>query len=78
VTEDGLGERRGLPAWVLGLTGLAGLMAVVELVPRTGLVQKRFLPPFSEMLSALRDEAVRTVERRVLRWHPSVRREVFS
>jgi ABC-type nitrate/sulfonate/bicarbonate transport system permease component len=57
VTADGLGERRHLPAWVLGLIGLAGLMAVVEVVPRTGLVRERFLPPFSAMLSALRDEA---------------------
>ncbi|MDN3354858.1 ABC transporter permease [Actinomadura sp. DC4] len=60
-TEDGPGERRHrhLPPWVLGLIGLAGLMAVVELLPRTGLAEKRFLPPFSSMVSALSDE-VRT------------------
>lgn len=58
-TGDGRGGRRhrSVPAWALGLVGLAGLMAVVELVPRTGLVRKRFLPPFSAMVSALTDEA---------------------
>jgi ABC-type nitrate/sulfonate/bicarbonate transport system permease component len=58
-TGDGRGGRRhrSAPAWILGLAGLAGLMAVVELVPRTGLVRERFLPPFSTMVSALADEA---------------------
>ncbi|MEU5880531.1 ABC transporter permease [Spirillospora sp. NPDC047279] len=46
-----------MPGWALGLTGLAALMAVVELAPRAGLVQERFLPPFSRMLSALADQA---------------------
>ncbi|GAA4607285.1 ABC transporter permease [Actinoallomurus liliacearum] len=58
-TGDGRGgrRRRPVPAWALGLIGLAGLMAVVELAPRAGLVRKRFLPPFSSMVSALADEA---------------------
>ncbi|MFB9832007.1 ABC transporter permease [Actinoallomurus acaciae] len=57
-TGDGRGGRRhrSVPAWGLGLAGLAVLMAVVELVPRTGLVRERFLPPFSAMVSALADE----------------------
>lgn len=56
---DGRGERRHrtVPAWILGLAGLAGLMALVEAVPRAGLVKERFLPPFSDMVSALADEA---------------------
>lgn len=55
----GRGERRRrpLPAWALGLIGLVSLMAVAELVPRTGLVQERFLPPFSQMVSALAEQA---------------------
>ena len=36
-----------------GLLGLAALVAVLELVPRVGLVSARYLPPFSTMLSAL-------------------------
>ncbi|MWA07530.1 ABC transporter permease subunit [Actinomadura sp. LD22] len=42
---------------MLGLAGLAGLVALVEAVPRAGLVKERFLPPFSDMVSALADEA---------------------
>lgn len=63
VTADAAGPGRGgrrhrpLPTWALGLTGLAGLMAVVELAPRLGLVRDRFLPPFSAMVSALADQA---------------------
>lgn len=59
VTAGGRHEhpRRPTPAWVLGLAGLAGLMAVLELLPRAGLVRKRFLPPFNSMVSALADEA---------------------
>lgn len=52
-----LGRRRSLPAWALGLAGLAALMAVVEIAPRAGLVNERFLPPFSRMISSLADQA---------------------
>ncbi|GAA4425302.1 ABC transporter permease [Georgenia halophila] len=38
---------------VLGLAGVATLVLLVELLPRTGVVDARFLPPFSEMLGAL-------------------------
>lgn len=46
------GQRR-MPASVLGLAGLVGLVLVIELLPRTGAVDRRFLPPFSEMIAAL-------------------------
>jgi len=39
------------------MIGLAGLMALAELIPRAGLVSRRFLPPFSEMVRALAGEA---------------------
>ncbi|MGC4956910.1 ABC transporter permease [Actinomadura citrea] len=50
-------RRRPVPAWALGLAGLACLMAVVEAAPRAGLVKERFLPPFSAMVSALAEQA---------------------
>jgi ABC-type nitrate/sulfonate/bicarbonate transport system permease component len=52
-------RRRGhhVPAGVLGALGLLTLVVVLELVPRVGLVDDRFLPPFSSMVSALVDEA---------------------
>jgi ABC-type nitrate/sulfonate/bicarbonate transport system permease component len=51
-------RRRGrhVPAGVLGALGLLTLVAVLELVPRVGLVDDRFLPPFSSMVSALAQE----------------------
>jgi ABC-type nitrate/sulfonate/bicarbonate transport system permease component len=48
--------RRALPTSLLGLTGLLALVVVLELFPRTGLVDARFLPPFSAMMSALADQ----------------------
>jgi ABC-type nitrate/sulfonate/bicarbonate transport system permease component len=48
---------RRLPGWALGLIGLAGLAAVLELVPRGGLVSSRYLPPFSSLVRALVREA---------------------
>jgi len=38
---------------LLGMVGVAALVLVLELAPRLGLVDARFLPPFSEMMSAL-------------------------
>lgn len=49
------GTRRPATA-LLGAAGLAGLIAVLELVPRLGLVNRTYLPPFSEMISALIDQ----------------------
>ncbi|GAA3208019.1 ABC transporter permease [Actinocorallia longicatena] len=55
---DAGGRRhRPPPAWALGLTGLATLVAALELAPRTGLVDERYLPPFSAMVTALADQA---------------------
>ncbi|WP_405141029.1 ABC transporter permease [Sphaerisporangium sp. NBC_01403] len=39
-----------------GLAGLACLLAVMEAVPRLGVVDRRFLPPASEILGALAAE----------------------
>ena len=41
----------------LRLSGLAGLLLLVELLPRLGLVDDRYLPPASRILAALGDEA---------------------
>jgi ABC-type nitrate/sulfonate/bicarbonate transport system permease component len=49
-------RRVGLPHGVLGAGGLAGLLVILELVPRSGLVDARFLPPFSRMAGALADQ----------------------
>ncbi|WP_433362846.1 ABC transporter permease [Streptosporangium sp. CA-115845] len=57
--RQGRGGRRHRPSpvWLLGLIGLTGFVAILELVPRAGLVDERFLPPFSDMLSALVEQA---------------------
>ncbi len=47
--------RRGNPV-LLGIAGLAGLLLIVELLPRLGLVKERFLPPTSKIVAALADE----------------------
>lgn len=50
--------RRGLRIDpLLGLVGIAGLVAVAELLPRTGLVDSRYLPPISAMLAELGRQA---------------------
>src|SRR4051812_20734743 len=41
----------------MGWLGIFGFVALLEVVPRSGLVDRRYLPPFSEMVSALLDEA---------------------
>ncbi len=38
---------------LLGAGGVIAFLLVLELVPRTGIVDRRFLPPFSEIFSAL-------------------------
>jgi ABC-type nitrate/sulfonate/bicarbonate transport system permease component len=40
----------------LGLAGLAGLLVLVEALPRLGLVDDRYLPPTTRILKALGDE----------------------
>jgi ABC-type nitrate/sulfonate/bicarbonate transport system permease component len=47
--------RRGKPV-LLGLAGPAGLLVILELLPRLGLVNERFLPPTSRIAAALADE----------------------
>ncbi|MBW6434452.1 ABC transporter permease [Actinoplanes hulinensis] len=54
--------RRGNPARsgstaLLGAAGLAGLLLVIELAPRLGLVDERYLPPASRIAAALAEEA---------------------
>jgi ABC-type nitrate/sulfonate/bicarbonate transport system permease component len=50
-------RRRGAPSnAVLGAIGLLGLIAVLEVVPRTGIVDSRFLPPFHEIAQALGEQ----------------------
>jgi ABC-type nitrate/sulfonate/bicarbonate transport system permease component len=41
----------------MGWLGVMGFIALLEIVPRSGLVDSRYLPPFSRMVSALLDEA---------------------
>lgn len=53
-------RRRVAPAWVLGLLGMAGLVALVEIAPRIGLVPRRFFPPSSEIGSALLEQLGRS------------------
>lgn len=49
-------QRRGVPTPVLGLVGLVGFVVLLELAPRAGLVDARFLPPFTDMMAALSEE----------------------
>lgn len=46
-------RRRRLPARMLGLLGLITFALVMELLPRLGIVEERFFPPFSSMVKAL-------------------------
>jgi ABC-type nitrate/sulfonate/bicarbonate transport system permease component len=46
-------ERRKRP----GVFGLVGLIALIEILPRVGLVDARFMPPFSEIIGALIGQA---------------------
>jgi ABC-type nitrate/sulfonate/bicarbonate transport system permease component len=51
---------RSAKAW-LGLAGILTLAAVMELLPRVGVVEQRFLPPLSQLLGALM-EAVSSLD----------------
>ncbi|WP_326554836.1 ABC transporter permease [Micromonospora sp. NBC_01813] len=46
-------RRRPPPTALLGLAGLAGLLALVQVLPATPLVSPRYLPPATEILTAL-------------------------
>ena len=39
--------------WIQGLAGLAGFAALLEIVPRSGLISPLYLPPFSTIMVAL-------------------------
>lgn len=52
---------RRTPTAVLGAAGILVLLVVLELLPRLGVVNPEFLPPFSEMAAALAD-SVQTAE----------------
>jgi ABC-type nitrate/sulfonate/bicarbonate transport system permease component len=41
----------------LGLTGVLAVVALLEILPRTGAVDRRFLPPSTEIAAALADRA---------------------
>ena len=49
----GPSEPAQLPDAVLGALGLLGVAALLEAIPRTGLVSPRYLPPCSAMIAAL-------------------------
>jgi ABC-type nitrate/sulfonate/bicarbonate transport system permease component len=51
----------------LGALGLLGAAAILEVIPRTGAVSPRYLPPFSAMIGALADEAATMAFWRALR-----------
>jgi len=42
--------------WWLGVAGLDGFLVLLEVVPRSGLVPERYLPPISRIAGALADE----------------------
>jgi ABC-type nitrate/sulfonate/bicarbonate transport system permease component len=48
-------KRGASPRW-LGVIGLLGFLALLEVVPRVGLVPERYLPPTSRIAGALADE----------------------
>lgn len=56
VTVVGPWRKARASASVLGLAGLICLVAILELLPRSGLIAPRFLPPFSQMMFALADQ----------------------
>lgn len=49
----GSATSKAIPAWASGAAGVASLMVLLEVVPRLGLVDPRFLPPLSDVLAAL-------------------------
>ncbi|MET7397968.1 ABC transporter permease [Dactylosporangium sp. NPDC005572] len=53
-TGRSLAERWRQP--LLGLAGLAFVVALVEILPRSGVVDRRFLPPFSTIAASLGGE----------------------
>ena len=54
------GRRRAVPQVVLGLGGLVALVALVELLPRVGVLPRQFFPPSSQIGAALFEQIGRT------------------
>jgi ABC-type nitrate/sulfonate/bicarbonate transport system permease component len=50
------GSARQVPNTVLGVLGFASFLVLLEIVPRSGLVSPRYLPPVSEIGGALADQ----------------------
>jgi ABC-type nitrate/sulfonate/bicarbonate transport system permease component len=50
-------RRREVPSALFGLLGLVAFALLVELLPRLGIVDRAYFPPFSTMIQALVDEA---------------------
>lgn len=51
-------SRNGVsPGW-LGAIGLAALVILLEIIPRVGIVSPQFLPPFSQIMTALAEQVV--------------------
>ena len=50
------GRRRRVPQAVLGIAGLVSLVLLVEILPRIGVLPRRYFPPSSEIGSALLDQ----------------------
>jgi len=48
--------RRALPAWALGLASTLGVLALLELLVRAGLIPERSFPPMSEALATLGEQ----------------------
>src|SRR5690606_16768172 len=42
-----------VPNWALGTAGVVTLIIVLEVLPRAGILDPRYLPPFSEIISTL-------------------------
>ncbi|WP_324275491.1 ABC transporter permease [Blastococcus brunescens] len=53
-------RRRSVPQAVLGLIGLVGLVALVEILPRIGVLPRRYFPTSSEIGSALAEQLGRS------------------
>jgi ABC-type nitrate/sulfonate/bicarbonate transport system permease component len=50
-------RRREVPSALFGLLGLVAFALLIELLPRLGIVDRAYFPPFSTMIQALVDEA---------------------
>lgn len=56
VAASSMSVRLPSPAALRGAAGLLGLLAILELLPRVGIVDPAYFPPLSEMIAALREQ----------------------